>query len=152
MLQNIREGVRPLPFAQAIFHILNYYTMFTYQTTITREQLCDIFTTALEGGVNYWFDIPESFVQKVRELVPNDVTPYFGDKLFIAIVDHGLAVPVVDVEDPDEQIGELNVATFQERIQKCATEEPHLLAIEIPDASEADCIFQYLALGEVVYG
>ena len=126
--------------------------MFTYQTTITREQLCDIFTTALEGGLNYWFDIPDSFVQKVRELVPNDVAPYFAEKLFIALVDHNLAVPVVDVEFPDEQIGELNVATFQERIQKCSVEEPHLLATEIPDAGEADLIFQYLALGEIVYG
>jgi hypothetical protein len=65
-------------------------------------------------------------------------------------------VPIHDVEnEDDEPIGELNIKTFQERINKCMSESSDSLLHELDengDASTSDTVFQYLALGELVYG
>lgn len=123
---------------------------------IPRDVLEGIFVTAIEGGSNYWYYIGDEAIDIVREAVTNKDGKAFSEMLFETVYDHGKAVPIGDIEDIDgEPIGELNINTFQERLQKCAQENMWAINDEIQcegDASSSDVVFQYLALNDVVYG
>ena len=128
----------------------------TINQSISREVLEDIFVTALEGGSNYWYYLPEESIKAIRDAVPKSEDPYLSTAILKAILDHNVKVLVNDAEDEDELIGMITRGTMQARLQLLSDSdsrwalESHVR--EDGDASSADVVFQYLAMGEVVYG
>jgi hypothetical protein len=124
--------------------------------SISREVLEDIFVTALEGGSNYWYYLPEESIKAIREAVPKSEDPYLSTAILKAILDHNVKVLVNDAEQEDELIGIISKSTMQARLQLLSDSdnrwalESHIR--EEGDASSADIVLQYLAMGEVVYG
>ena len=128
----------------------------TINQSISREVLEDVFVTALEGGSNYWYYLPEESIKAIRDAVPKSEDPYLSTAILKAILDHDVKVLVNDAEQEDELIGIVSKGTMQARLQLLSDSE-HRWALESHvredgDASSADVVFQYLAMGEVVYG
>jgi hypothetical protein len=124
---------------------------------VTRETLENIFITAIEGGSNYWYYIGDDAVRAVNSVCPRASGMAFSERLFTAVYDYDVAVPIHDIEDIDgEPIGVINKETFKERLERCANEGGMwALQQEIDeqgDATTSDAVFQYLALNDLVYG
>ena len=123
---------------------------------VKREVLEDIFVTALEGGSNYWYYLPEHSIVAIRKAVPKSEDPYLSTAILKAILDHDVKVAINDADDEDEVVGVITRGTMQARLQLLADSElkwaldAHIK--EEGDAESADIVFQYLAMGEVVYG
>lgn len=115
----------------------------------------DVFVTAIEGGSNYWYLLSDDAVRLIRKAVPKEEESCLSIATFKAVM-KGVEVPIHDAFDEEEQVGLISLETMAERLSKLATsgERHHLLAHieENGDADSADVVFQYLALGEVVYG
>ena len=123
---------------------------------ISREVLEDVFVTALEGGSNYWYYLPDESVKAIRKAVPKSEDPYLSTAILKAILDHNVKVLINDAEDEDELVGMITRDTMQARLQILSDSE-HRMALESyireeGDADSADVVFQYLAMGELVYG
>jgi len=124
--------------------------------SISREVLEDVFVTALEGGSNYWYYLPEESIKAIRKAVPKSEDPYLSTAILKAILDHDVVVPINDAEQEDELIGIISKKTMESRLQLLSDSEnrwaleSHMR--EEGDANSADVVFQYLAMGEVVYG
>jgi hypothetical protein len=123
---------------------------------VKREVLEDIFVTALEGGSNYWYFLPEESIKAIRKAVPKEEDPYLSTAILKAILDHDVKIAINDAEDEDEVIGVITRGTMQARLQLLSDSnerwalERHMR--EEGDAGSADVVFQYLTMGEVVYG
>ena len=123
---------------------------------VKREVLEDIFVTALEGGSNYWYYLPEESIKAIRKAVPKEEDPYLSTAILKAILDHDVKIAVNDAENEDEVIGVITRGTMQARLQLLSDSnerwalERHMR--EEGDAGSADVVFQYLTMGEVVYG
>ena len=123
---------------------------------VKREVLEDIFVTALEGGSNYWYFLPEESIKAIRKAVPKEEDPYLSTAILKAILDHDVKVSINDAEDEEEVVGVITRGTMQARLQMLADSElkwaleAHIK--EEGDAESADVVFQYLAMGEVIYG
>lgn len=124
--------------------------------TISREVLEDIFVTAFEGGSNYWYFLSDESVAKIRKAVPKSEDEYLSTAILKAVLDHGVDIDINDAENEDEVVGTLSSSTFKDRLQDLANGdmawalESHIN--ENGDATSADIVFQYLAMGETVYG
>jgi len=112
----------------------------------------DTFVTALEGGSNYWAYIKESTLRKIRkEGVPVSI-------YVLQAVLSGIDVDVYDVEgDDDEPIGTISMSTMTDRLDKLMNNKGCKRALlnmmnEEYDAEDADIVFQYIVLGEIIYG
>jgi hypothetical protein len=123
---------------------------------VSREVLEDIFVTALEGGSNYWYYLPAESIIAIRKAVPKSEDPYLSTAILKAILDHDVKIAVNDVENEEEVIGVITRGTMQARLQLLSDSkerwalEAHMR--EEGDAGSADVVFQYLTMGEVVYG
>jgi hypothetical protein len=128
----------------------------TIKKTISKDVLENIFTTALEGGSNYWYYITDEQVQKVRQSVPKSSNPYIASAILEAVLEHNVEVEINDAEDEDEVIGLITRDSMVERLELLANSgDAWALDNELKedgDASSSDVVFQYIALGEVVYG
>lgn len=128
----------------------------TINQSIDRDTLENIFVTALEGGSNYWYYIPVESILAIRQAVPKSVDPYLSTAILKAILDHEVDVQVCDAEDEDEVVGLISKSTMQERLQKMwNSPNRSILQAELDgegDADTSDVVFQYIAMGEVVYG
>jgi len=115
----------------------------------------DVFVTAIEGGSNYWYFLSEDAVRLIRKAVPRDEESCLSVATFKAVM-KGVIIPINDVENEEDIIGWIGLDTMADRLSKLATSgnRQHLMAhIEGDgDADSADVVFQYLAMGEVVYG
>jgi hypothetical protein len=123
---------------------------------LSREVLEDIFVTAIEGGSNYWYFLSKDAVKRIRQVVSREQVPYLSVATFIAVIDHGVAVPINDVENEEDIVGWISIETMRQRLQDLYNSE-NRWAIERHineegDADSADVVFQYLAMGEAVYG
>lgn len=126
------------------------------KTKISREVLEDVFVTALEGGSNYWYFLPEHSVELIRRAVPKEEDPYLSTAILKAILDHDVKVPINDADNEDEVIGVITRDLIMPRLQLLSESklkwalDAHLN--EQGDADSADIVFQYLAMGETVFG
>jgi hypothetical protein len=128
----------------------------TIKRKISKDVLDNIFITALEGGSNYWYYITDEQVQKVRQAVPKSSNPYIASAILEAVLEHNVEVEINDAEDEEEVIGLITRSTLIERLELLANSS-HAWALdnelkEDGDATSSDVVFQYIALGEVVYG
>jgi hypothetical protein len=123
---------------------------------VSREVLEDIFVTALEGGSNYWYMLPEYSINAIRKAVPKEEDPYLSTAILKAILDHDVKIAIEDAENEGEVVGVLTRSTMQQRLQLLVdSKEKYALDAHLKeegDAGTADVVFQYLAMGEVVYG
>ena len=125
---------------------------------ISRDVIEDIFVTAIEGGSNYWYFLSDKAIRKIRNAVPEDVDPYLSTAIVKAILDHNVEVDICDLEDDDEGdvIGTISLSTMSERLNLLSASDNRDALFnfinETADAGDADIVFQYLAMGEVVYG
>ncbi len=126
------------------------------KTTISREVLEDVFVTALEGGSNYWYFLPDHSIQLIRRAVPKEEDPYLSTAILKAILDHDVKVAINDAENEDEVVGIITKDLINPRLQLLSESklkwalDAHLN--EQGDADSADIVFQYIAMGEVVFG
>jgi hypothetical protein len=123
---------------------------------LNREVLEDIFVTALEGGSNYWYYISEDTYKKIRNAVSKKDEPYLAVAMLKAVLDHGVEVTIHDAENEEDEVGWISKETMQERLQDLYNSE-NRWAIERHineegDADSADVVFQYIVIGEAVYG
>jgi hypothetical protein len=123
---------------------------------LSREVLEDIFVTAIEGGSNYWYFLSKDAVKRIRQVVSREQVPYLSIATFIAVIDHGVAVPINDVENEEDIVGWISIETMQQRLQDLYNSE-NRWAIERHineegDADSADVVFQYMTMGEAIYG
>ena len=123
---------------------------------VKREVLEDIFVTAIEGGSNYWYFLSDHAIAKIRRAVPKEEDECISTAILKAILDHDVKVEINDADDEDEIVGVITRGTMQARLQLLA-DSPNKWALdahikEVGDADSADIVFQYLAMGEVIYG
>jgi len=130
---------------------------FNVSFTITDEEISDILTTAIEGGIGYWAcllnDDPDWIA--AREIVKNRLqdTPCYCD-VGLELLKTGKAIKFEDEED-----GTIHELTMEKLLQGCAVfakEEgkspSKMLADGDFDANDADMLIQYALFGEVIYG
>ena len=131
---------------------------FNIEREVSRDVLENIFITALEGGSNYWYYINPENCKKIRDAVSREDEKDFSIAFAKAILDKGISVEIHDIEDieNDEPIGVINEDTIMHGLQTMIDEgDGWALFDEIAeqgDATSSDMCFQYMALGEVVYG
>jgi len=113
---------------------------------IKDKDIKDAIITALEGGSNYWYWI-DSIPEKIIPVNSEKLLEYAFTNSLNNIVEEEIAVE--DVETGDF-LGYLNYENIQRGLQKFVKEgyifDPAM------DADEADVLFQYIIMGEVVYG
>ncbi len=123
---------------------------------IPREVLENVCVTAIEGGSNYWYYLSEGAIRIIRNAVPKSEEPYLAIAMLKSVLDYNVEIPINDTEDEDEVIGYLSIKTLQERLQALANSDDswalHNELNEEGDASSSDIVFQYMVLGEVVFG
>jgi hypothetical protein len=120
---------------------------------IAYQTMEDLFVTALEGGSNYWAYLSNKTCDTIRNAVSNGS---FSEATWKAIHEYDVKIPVKDVESGDE----LGVLTRDLIAQRMLTihEDKGVLGCLINilnedfDAEDADAVFQYLLMGEIVFG
>jgi hypothetical protein len=123
---------------------------------LNREVLEDVFVTALEGGSNYWYFLSRDAVKRIRQAVPREVDEVLSTATLKAVYDHGVAVPINDAENEEDITGWISMETMQERLQDLYNSgnrwalEAHMN--EEGDSESADIVFQYIVMGEAIYG
>lgn len=113
---------------------------------------------ALEGGSNYWYYLPEINLEGRNEGEP--LSMFIARKLF---TDPTYVLPVYDIENEDEHLGDLTQESILKTIERGLTETGYagnvadlqsiifnLLSGDI-DADQADIFFQEAVMGEVVF-
>ena len=126
-------------------------------TTISRESLECIFATAFEGGSNYWAYITDEQWEIVDELTKECFFLNGEEKMLTTILDDKVNIEINCAENNDKVIGTLSAKTFKKRLQSLSNHDNYsrFLYAELNgegDAESSDVIFQYLVLGEVIYG
>lgn len=124
---------------------------------IPREVLEDVFVTALEGGSTYWYFLSEEAVDEIRAAVPKSEDKCLSTSMLKAILDHDVDVFINDLQNEDDVIGIISIKTLYNRLSKLSSDDDYSWALnqEVEgngDAESSDVIFQYLAMGEVVFG
>lgn len=119
---------------------------------LKRERISDLLTTALEGGSNYWYNLPD--IDEILSITSKSGPLLFVDRVIIAIYDFNLSLKVYDIEDPKLFLGELNLETI-ERGEEVMLEKYQDYFMDIlsenDDAETADVWFQCCVLGNVIF-
>jgi hypothetical protein len=119
---------------------------------ITKEDIIDIFVTALEGGSNYWYYIP-TIPNGVRDIM-NETGMATSEAIGQYVLKGGY-VQINDAEDEEEILGNIDMDGLLDAIQKVKTEYPDVynnIIDEEYDADDADIFFQIAVMGEITFG
>ena len=111
---------------------------------IKDEEIIDVLTTALEGGSNYWYYLPDlSMVEKIgfEKLCVTE-------RIIVAAL-KGEQIPIHDAENEEDLLGYLSKDTIENGI-KLFLSDGRFFAPDM-DADEADALFQYIVMGEIVF-
>lgn len=119
------------------------------EVTIPEERILDTLTNALEGGSNYWYNLPD-----LSMCQPSDGKTPTVTRIWNALKE-GKKVPVSDIDD-GEILGHLSLEGIKHGIGIMADDKygsEHLLDIiqENDDANTADIFLQYAVMGEIVF-
>ena len=131
---------------------------FTVEKVLTAEDLDDIMTTALEGGIGYWAilcnDTPE-WEKAEEQLKASGVELFYGN-VAAKVLLNGDAIKFEDAEgEEDDEDWLLDMERFK---KGCALYEQNRgnLTKNLQDgdfdAVEADCLIQMSLFNEVVFG
>jgi hypothetical protein len=134
---------------------------------LSKEDLIDLFITALEGGSNYWYyikHIPDDVKYAIEHLGSSGseaITNYIldGGKIYfydIEEVDVHDDTDALSVEDDDKgYLGYVDLDTILEAItilKRDYIDSYHNILDDSYDANDADIFLQLCVMGEVVYG
>jgi len=142
------------------------------KNVISINAIEDMLVTALEGGSNYWYSINRDDLTKMRNwfnaeiqegrLVRDEYIHYMWmDAMFQGCP---LQLPIYDAEETDgdnfeelEPLGYLSMQTIKEGLALVSEHDRNRYASFFPeyndgDAEDSDVIFQYIVMGEVVFG
>lgn len=111
--------------------------------SLSKENIIDLFVTALEGGSNYWYYIPT---------LPNDVNS--SEAIGNHILNGGYVV-FHDAENHSEILGTVDMNSILEAISLVKSNYPEVwesILLENADANDADVFLQLCVMGEVVFG
>jgi hypothetical protein len=127
----------------------------TLPNVITDDMRFSLLVTALEGGSNYWYFIPDTteIDKEYPETKHNEGLDTFVGKMWNAIL-NGASVEIIDVES-EEFLGNINYKGILVGEGKMIQNSPRHFAdilADNMDAITADVWFQYCVMGEVVYG
>lgn len=118
---------------------------------IPDDYIIDVITTALEGGSNYWYYLPHT--DHARKWFPDSNQP-LSQMIIKAVLQHDEKFIVYDLETK-ECIGSLTQNNIKRGILFYIN---HMIEMEdrftfdlAMDAGEADMLFQFIVLGELVY-
>jgi len=125
------------------------------KTEIASTHIEDIIVTALEGGSNYWYQLGK---------MPTDL-PSKGQPLAIRITEYvmkGGVIPIYDYEESDGEdegewtkLGDISRKSISNGITKCMQNKGRAIGNIMSgryDANDADIVFQYIVMGEIVFG
>jgi len=115
---------------------------------IPDQDIIDVMVTALEGGSNYWYDLPDTSM--VRKHYGKETNLSGAEKVVKAVLEHNEVVPVYDIEDDDYHLGDISQKNFKRGLQLFMADDRTWEADM--DAGEADVFFQFVVMGEIVYG
>ncbi len=121
------------------------------------EHFENVIVTALEGGSNYWYML---YTEDYKPfLVPRtEQKPALSERIAISLYTNPkFKLPVYDIENPDDLLGEVTQASMFKAFQIAEKEYffvwQHLVEnTEDFDATDADIIFQLATMGKVVFG
>lgn len=120
---------------------------------IPMEVLENIFVTAIEGGSNYWCTISQDTYKAIKRTIIGEA---LSTSLFKCVCEAGMVIPINDAEDEEEVLGYLDFSKFPERIQKMYLNgDGWAMDLELDesgDANSSDVVFQYLVMGDLVFG
>jgi hypothetical protein len=109
------------------------------------QDIIDCLITALEGGSNYWYWLPDTSFKKHYEGTELSLS----EKVTKSVLENNEVVPVQDLETR-EHLGDISQATIARGIQ-LFIENGGEFTPDM-DAGEADTLFQYIVMGELVFG
>jgi len=132
-------------------------TTFKVTREVPMELLESVCVTALEGGSNYWYFLSDDACRMIRRVVPKSEDPCLSTAILKAVVEHNVAVPINDAEDEEEIIGYFDKKTISARLNELFNDHAHRYALEAElndegDGNSSDVVFQYLVLGDCIYG
>ena len=123
--------------------------MFKIETELSKQEVVDLLTTALEGGSNYWYDNIRFYREDGSE------TTYKGGDVLWMLINGTATAKFCDIEDWETE-WELTAEMIHKNMQSFAKvrDGDHLRDVlkEDWDAITADVFFQCVTFGEVVYG
>lgn len=138
------------------------------KTTISFDS--DVFTnlivSAIEGGSNYWYFLPEESVNKINDVVSeilqqnptkdlDGLRRPLSVKLARALMHtNDIAIGINDVESPETRLGFISNSSCRNALKIMHNEycDDYLDAINgNDDAVTADIFFQLCVFGEVIY-
>lgn len=142
----------------------------TIKKTLSEEEIADVITTAIEGGIGYWAclnndtkewaDARKALKAAKAAKGEKDTSVYYNEIIW-ALLSHGMSVQFIDAEaddydnPDDDQVWELTMEKFIKGLEIYEVERGSIskcLEDGNFDAIEADCVFQYALFGELIYG
>ena len=132
---------------------------------ISVERFAESLIAAFEGGSNYWYlintdeqwiDVVNRFDIQLAKQENRDRKLPLTQRIVnaIASVDN-FFIPIYDIENPDEKLGELSRTGLIDGIKILAENYADVFArinTDEYDAGDADVFFQLCLFGEVIYG
>jgi hypothetical protein len=124
---------------------------------ISRDVLENVFVTAIEGGSNYWYCLSNEAVKVIRSVLSKTEEPFMSIAVLKAVLDYGISIPISDADNENDIVGVISRNTMQERLQKLSEDDSCRWALEAEidghgDADSSDVVFQYITMGEYIFG
>lgn len=131
------------------------------ETTVTESQLSDLLSNAYCGvGFGCWgASIPQNYLDARAELLKEgvDEDDICREDVWARVLMKGQTMSITDPED-DDVVHEISVKNIAEGLEQYFKEAPANGCSDIDDllcngdSEDADCVMQYAAYGEIVFG
>lgn len=114
--------------------------------TFKAEDVADALVTAIESGTSYW-----RLFKGTKKSVPNKYPDKSrAENLVAYVMEDGGEITVVDCEDTEDVLGLFNMKNIKRGL-KLFIEDGRSFDAAM-DADDADVLFQFIVMGEIVYG
>ena len=110
----------------------------------SNENIVDALIGALEGGSNYWYFLPD--VSMVKKIDNKSLS-----ECIVLSALSGIEIPVYDVEAEDIFLGNISKQNIRRGI-KLYIKNGRSFDVENMDAINMDILFQYVVMGDIVFG
>ncbi len=119
--------------------------------------LC-LLTSAIEGGSNYWYYLPDLSMLPEKGYTPKFSETEFPNCLVSKIweaIRSGETIPIYDIENEEEKLGEINIESINKGVKLMMQDHAEHYAdakSDSDDATTGDVFFQLCSMGELIYG
>ena len=122
----------------------------TVQVSIDiNDKIENMLVTAIEGGSNYWYYLPD-----VSMVIKDEGRP-LAERIFQTVLQTENKIPVHDLEAPEDLLGYISfesIVKANELMKKDYPDHFEDMLTEYYDADTADVWFQLVVMGEIVFG